>query len=132
MGYNVPVIQTHHSLKTKLLQIAYHDLISSVIYTYLCKYWRMKPSMDKTWARFRIFFVLEYNKLREEQRLNATQAGFHYANHTIEEEQYFSSELDNLALASFLEKDLINRLISSEKISTESKKTLLYTIASLI
>ena len=51
-------------LQAQLLKIAYHAVRSSGIYTNACKDWRGKPSADNTWANFKIFFALEYNKLR--------------------------------------------------------------------
>ena len=58
---------------------------SSGIYTDAYKDWHRKPSADKVWDNFKNF-ALEYNELREEQRLNATKAGFQHANHSVEEE----------------------------------------------
>ena len=45
----------------QVLQIAYHTVSLSVIYSDAYKYWRSKPSADKTWENFRTFFALEYN-----------------------------------------------------------------------
>ena len=58
-------------------------------------------------------FALEYNKFREEQRLNAGQSGLQNANNAAEEQQDFLSLLDNLALADFIYKDVIDPLIAS-------------------
>ena len=49
----------------KLLQMAYHAIRSSVIYTIVCKEYNRKQKADKTWANFKTFFALEYNKLCE-------------------------------------------------------------------
>ena len=54
-----------------------------------------------------MFFALKYNKLIEEHNSKAIQSGFHYDNHAAEEQKYFSSALDNLALADFSEKYFI-------------------------
>ena len=48
-------------LPTQVLQMAYHAVRYSGIYTYACKYWIRKPSADKTWDNFKIIFSLEYN-----------------------------------------------------------------------
>ena len=61
------------------LQMAIHAVRSSEIYTYACKDLSRNLSADKTLANFKISFVLEYNKLRDEHHLNATQAGFQNA-----------------------------------------------------
>ena len=63
--------------------------------------------MDKTWDNFRMIIDLEYNKLQEENNLNATESGFQNANHAAEEQQYFASTLDNLALADLSDKDVM-------------------------
>ena len=51
--------------------------------------------------QFQFVFVLYYNKLREEQRLNDTKAGFQHINHAKEDKQDFPLAMDNLALAYF-------------------------------
>ena len=66
----------------RVLQMTYHTARSYRIYTDTCKDWRRKPISDKMWANFKIFFVLEYNKLKEENILDATQEGFQHANNT--------------------------------------------------
>ena len=81
--------------------MAYHAARSAGVYTYACKYLRRNPSVENMWDNFKIFFVLGYNKLREEYNLNATQVGFQKANHAAEEQHNFASALDNLALAYF-------------------------------
>ena len=50
---------------------------------------------------FQLFFLLEYKELRDEQRLNATQAGFQHASYAAEEKLDFSSVLGNLSLSAF-------------------------------
>ena len=39
----------------KLVQMNYHAVISSGIYTEACKDWRRKPIVDNTWAKFKMF-----------------------------------------------------------------------------
>ena len=112
--------------------MAYHAVSSSGIYTDACKDWCRNQSAEKTWANFKIFFTLWYNELREGKYLNATQAGLYNYNHAAEEQQYFASSLDNLAIVDLSDKDVIAQLISSNKTFTESNNTLTATIASLI
>ena len=52
-------------LSSQVLQMAYHSVSSSGIYTYACKYWCRKISADETWDNFKKI-ALEYSKLREE------------------------------------------------------------------
>ena len=68
--------------------------------------------MDKTWANFKIFFALEYNELREEQRLNTTQAGFQHANNYSEEQKDFVSAPENLEISVLSNNDAIAQLIA--------------------
>ena len=67
------------------------------------------------WADFKMFFALEYNELREEQCLNATQAGLQKYSPEEEEEQKISSVLDSMAPADFSDNDVIAQIISSNK-----------------
>ena len=61
--------------------------------------------------------ALEYNELREENNLNATEAVLHHSNHVAEEQLDFPSLLDNLEIAYFSYKDVI-QLIASNKTLT--------------
>ena len=101
MGYDMTVRQTHLFINLQVLKLAYHAMRYSLIYIYACKHWHRNPSVDNTWDKFKLFFALEYNELREEYNLNATQAGFQHADYKAEEEHDFASALNNLALALF-------------------------------
>ena len=87
--------------------------------------------MDEMWDEFKICSVLEYNELREEQSLSATQAGLQHANHASEEQQDFASALDNLALADFSDKAVIAQLIAQKNVD-RVRQTLTATIEILI
>ena len=65
-------------LPSQLIKMAYQAVMYSVIYTDAYKYWCRKTSTDKTWYNYKIFSALEYKQFREEQHLNATQAGFQH------------------------------------------------------
>ena len=106
----------------QVLQMSYHAVNSSTIYIDTYKDWRSNPSTYKMWDKFKIFFVLDYDKLQEKHHLNAAHAGFHNANHVSEEQQYFASALDNLYLADFSDNDVIAQIISSKIIDRVQQK----------
>ena len=45
----------------QVLQMSYHTLILSGIYSDAFKYWLRKLSAEKTWENFKTFFALDYN-----------------------------------------------------------------------
>ena len=50
----------------QVLQMAYHTLSSSGIYSDACKYWCRNPRAEKTWDNFKTIAV-DYNDLRVKQ-----------------------------------------------------------------
>jgi len=84
------------------------------------------------------FFATEYHDLREQQKLNSTQVGFHSANAAMEQVQIVSA-LDNLALAATTDRDIVAKLTAittelaaTNKSLTEQIKQLLATNAALV
>ena len=46
---------------SQVLQMSYHIVILSGIYSDACKDWLRKLSTEKTWEIFKTFFALDYN-----------------------------------------------------------------------
>ena len=88
-----------------------------------CKELRKKPPADKTWANFTTCFATEYHDLREQQRMNMTQAGFHNANLAMEQVDIMQA-LDNLAMVATSDHDFVAQLTKANTLLTEMDKPL--------
>lgn len=112
----------------QILQTVYHAVSTSGIYNDSCKDWRKKNVADKNWVAFKRFFAAEYHDLKEQQRVNTSQANFHGANAAVD----ITSALDNLALAATSDRDSVALLTASIKTLTEQLKQALATNATLV
>lgn len=107
----------------QIQQTAYHAISSSGLYTEACKEWRKKPVATKTWVNFKTFFATEYHDLREQQRINAVQSGFHSANQAVEQVNIMQA-LDNLAMAATSDRDIVAQLTTSNAALSAANKSL--------
>ena len=67
----------------------------------------------KTWIAFKKYFEGEYHDLREQQEMNTMQVGYHSANaavaHQAPEQSRLTEALDNLALATSNDRDIVEQ-----------------------
>ena len=104
----------------QILQIAYHAVSTSGLYTDSCKEWRRKDEKDKTWTNFKTFFAAEYHDLKEQQRVNNAQTNYHGANAVGD----ISAALDNLALAATSDREIVTQLVAANKQLTKTTEKL--------
>jgi hypothetical protein len=104
----------------QILQIAYHAVSTSGLYTDSCKEWRRKDEKDKTWTNFKTFFAAEYHDLKEQQRVNHTPTNYHGANAVGD----ISAALDNLALAATSDREIVTQLVAANKQLTQTTEKL--------
>ena len=104
----------------QILQTVYHAVSTSGYYNDPCKEWRKKQVADKTWPAFKRFFAAEYHDLKEQQKVNTSQANFHTANAVMD----ISTALDNLALAATTDRDIVSQLTSTNQQLTATNKML--------
>ena len=86
--------------------------------------WRNNLSSDKTWAGFKKFFADDYNDLRELQRINSTQAGCYGSNMDITMKDDIFEALENLAIATTPERDLLTQITRTTKQLAENNNIL--------
>ena len=86
--------------------------------------WSKNLSSDKTWAGFKKFFADEYNDLRKLQHINSNQAGFYGSNMDITMQDDIFEALDNLAMATTSERDLLTQITRTTKQLVETKNIL--------
>jgi hypothetical protein len=77
-------------------------------------------AVDKTWTAFKRFFATEYHDLKEQQKVNTPQTNFHSANAAVN----ISTALDNLTLATSLDRDIVAQLTSANQQLTATNKLL--------
>jgi hypothetical protein len=107
----------------QVLQTAYHAVSSTGSYIEPCKRWRGRNAADRTWPAFKTFFADEYHDLREQQRINTTQAGFHNANSAVQTDG-IETALDNLAMATTSDQGVVAQMAAANTILTATNKTL--------
>eukprot|EP00957_Ditylum_brightwellii_P049674 3766990-Ditylum_brightwellii.AAC.1 len=80
---------------------------------------KVKPAVDKTWNKFKKFFVDEYAKLHEEEHLMTKELQFQQADVILN----VSTALDNLASAAIAERNTMQGTHNSKNLSNKSKTT---------
>jgi hypothetical protein len=100
------------------LQMVYNAVSTSGFSNEVCKEWRKKPALDKTWTNFKHFFAAEYHALKEQQKVNMSQSNFHGANAIMD----ISTALDNLALAATADCNIVAPLTHNNQQATHGKQ----------
>ena len=117
------------------LETAYYALSASGLYTDGCKAWRKRNANTKTWIAFKTFFAAEYHDLREQQDMNTMQVGYHSANavmHQAPEHNRLTDALDNLALATSNDRDIIAQLTRANAELTATNQKLVSQMAEAV
>ena len=83
-----------------------------------------KKQIEKTWANFKTFFELEYQELREQQKLTTKGAGYHTSNMMTESGNDTPDALEHLEMTENSDKSTITFL-------TEANAKLVQTVAEL-
>ena len=120
----------------QIMQTAYHAIFATGLYVDACKIWRNKPEHEKTWNALKTYFAQEYHELREQNRITAQQTGYHSAGNAEIHLAYVTMDitdaLDNLALATTNDCNIIAQLTEANEALTRANLTLTEQIKELI
>jgi hypothetical protein len=81
----------------QILTLAYTLVYNTGLYFDECKEWKAKPTADKTWENFKIFFLEAQTELRQQQQATSARAGFSAV--AEDKENQIADALANLATA---------------------------------
>ena len=102
-----------------ILQTAYHAVSTTGYYNDACKEWRQKPENNTTWVHFKQFFAAEYHNQKEQDKVNKAQNSFHSANSAVD----ITQDLENLAIVSISDRDIVAQLANINQQLTTTNKT---------
>ena len=111
------------------LETVYYAISASGLYVDGCKAWRKRNQNTKTWVAFKTFFASEYHDLREQLDMNAQQTGYHSANAAYAppnpmQAPQITEALDNLAMATVNDRNIIAQLTQANAELTATNKQL--------
>ena len=120
----------------QVLETAYYAVSASGLYTDACKLWRKRNANTKTWVAFKKYFASEYHDMREQMDMNAQQTGYHSANAVLAQPKQDSVQLtealDNLALATINDRDILTKLAQANAELTATNKQLVEQMAQVV
>ena len=99
-------------------------LLATGLYIEPSNMWQNKFLSEKKWSDFKNFFAEECHDLRKLKCINTSQVDFHNSNTDITMQGNISEALDNLAMATTSEKNVLTQLTSTIKQLAETNKTL--------
>ena len=111
------------------METVYYAVSASGLYTDGCKAWRKRNQNTKTWVAFKVFFASEYHDLREQMDMNTQQTGYHSANNVVmapalQDGPNITEALDNLAMATVNDRNIIAQLTQANSELTATNKKL--------
>ena len=109
----------------QILQTVYYVIITTRLYTNVCKEWRRKSNEQKIWENFKQTFSKEYYDLKEQQQTTSMQAGYHQSK-MMEDNQMleFMNIFYNFAHVVTSDKNTIAYLVETHAKLVEANKML--------
>jgi hypothetical protein len=96
----------------QILTLAYTLVYTTGLYFDECKTWITKPPEDKTWDRFKTFFLVAQSDLRQQQLTTTGRQGYSaYISENEEKENATAEALQNLASATASDREAFAQLI---------------------
>ena len=114
----------------EILQTKFHSINATRMYKESCKEWQQKGDANKTWTNFKCQFATEYHKICEQQRVSV-KVEFNSA-HLAHETTDTAMALDNLALGTTENRNIVANLIAINKKLVETNTVLVSQVKSLV
>jgi hypothetical protein len=100
-------------LPAQIVTVAYTLIFPTGMFPEACRKWRRHPTIEQTWANFKIAFSKAHQDYGDSQA-TATQAGYQHANAAMEFQHDTAEAIANLATATASDRTTVANLTTSK------------------